>query len=297
MKDYRSFFISGSGYLSARSNFEKNRAKISTVNNIKAEIYARGPVACTIYATDLFDDYTGGIFSQVNYMKRFLLTVLFRKGIGSIQIISSVWLVGERRTESSRISWRIFVLAMLLGIGSEGTVGERIGVKMAFSEFDVPLKSTGWVWTILVPSRIRSFLKICCQKIFFQSSFSILSSPDNAFVLRDVPYAEYLLNYHAKEAKPEAEPFKDRSEFIGNAADAYDIRNIDGKSYASIDRNQNSPKFCESSWAQAAISALNDRFALLRPDAFPEVSLSVQVLFFTSSRMADLTCLRSCSIA
>ena len=34
------------------------------IDNIKAEIYSRGPVSCGIDATDEFVDYTGGIYSQ-----------------------------------------------------------------------------------------------------------------------------------------------------------------------------------------------------------------------------------------
>ena len=48
-------------------------------------------------------------------------------------------------------------------------------------------------------------------------------------------------------------------------------------SYASINRNQNNPYYCESSWAHAATSALNDRFALLKNASYPEVVLSAQV--------------------
>jgi cathepsin X len=31
---------------------------------IKAEIYARGPVSCTIYADEALENYTGGIFKE-----------------------------------------------------------------------------------------------------------------------------------------------------------------------------------------------------------------------------------------
>jgi cathepsin X len=32
--------------------------------NMKAEIYARGPIACLIDATEAFEEYTGGVFKQ-----------------------------------------------------------------------------------------------------------------------------------------------------------------------------------------------------------------------------------------
>eukprot|EP00483_Globobulimina_turgida_P012804 UN12828 len=34
------------------------------VSNMKAEIYARGPIACGVDATSKFEAYTGGVFSQ-----------------------------------------------------------------------------------------------------------------------------------------------------------------------------------------------------------------------------------------
>ena len=57
----------------------------------------------------------------------------------------------------------------------------------------------------------------------------------------------------------------------------YDIRNLDGVSYASIDRNQHIPQYCGSCWAQGAASALSDRLALLTDNLFPEVDLAPQV--------------------
>jgi len=39
---------------------------VSGVNNIMAEVYARGPVSCSIDATNKLEKYTGGIFSEFN---------------------------------------------------------------------------------------------------------------------------------------------------------------------------------------------------------------------------------------
>ena len=57
----------------------------------------------------------------------------------------------------------------------------------------------------------------------------------------------------------------------------YDIRNLDGVSYASIDRNQHIPQYCGSCWAQGSTSALSDRLALMTGNRFPEVDLAPQV--------------------
>ena len=36
----------------------------SKEDNIMNEIYKHGPVSCTLFATDNFDEYTGGIYSE-----------------------------------------------------------------------------------------------------------------------------------------------------------------------------------------------------------------------------------------
>ena len=40
---------------------------VSGINNIKAEIWARGPVACGIMATDGLHDYKNGVFKEYHF--------------------------------------------------------------------------------------------------------------------------------------------------------------------------------------------------------------------------------------
>jgi len=60
--------------------------------------------------------------------------------------------------------------------------------------------------------------------------------------------------------------------------DSYDVRNINGIDWTTINRNQHIPQYCGSCWAHATTSALSDRIKLMRNRAFPDIQLSPQVL-------------------
>lgn len=64
--------------------------------------------------------------------------------------------------------------------------------------------------------------------------------------------------------------------------------NVSGVDYLTISRNQNSPNYCQSSWAFAATSVLSDRFKILREAEWPDVNLAPQVLL--SCDLADQGC-------
>ena len=58
----------------------------------------------------------------------------------------------------------------------------------------------------------------------------------------------------------------------------YTWGDINGTNYLNTIKNQHIPSYCGACWAESATSALADRIAIKRKNAFPEVVLSVQPL-------------------
>lgn len=56
----------------------------------------------------------------------------------------------------------------------------------------------------------------------------------------------------------------------------FDWRDVNGKSFVSVPRNQHIPQYCGACWAFASLSTLNDRIKIMRKDEWPEIVLSPQ---------------------
>lgn len=65
---------------------------------------------------------------------------------------------------------------------------------------------------------------------------------------------------------------------VSSLPSTYDIRNLDGRNYATPQRNEHSPLFCNACWAQATTSAISDRLNLQKKGAWPMVIVSSQVV-------------------
>eukprot|EP00340_Litonotus_pictus_P005097 CAMPEP_0170519006 /NCGR_PEP_ID=MMETSP0209-20121228/4560_1 /TAXON_ID=665100 ORGANISM="Litonotus pictus, Strain P1" /NCGR_SAMPLE_ID=MMETSP0209 /ASSEMBLY_ACC=CAM_ASM_000301 /LENGTH=458 /DNA_ID=CAMNT_0010804771 /DNA_START=575 /DNA_END=1948 /DNA_ORIENTATION=+ len=72
----------------------------------------------------------------------------------------------------------------------------------------------------------------------------------------------------------------------------FDWRNLDGKNYCSVNKNQHIPHYCGSCWAHATTSALADRFNILNRIEYgissaPDVNLSVQSIVYCQNEKGD----------
>lgn len=66
--------------------------------------------------------------------------------------------------------------------------------------------------------------------------------------------------------------------------------NISGVDYLTVVKNQHIPQYCGSCWAEASTSAISDRIKIMRKAAFPEITISPQVLLSCDVSYSDFGC-------
>lgn len=212
-----------------------------------AEIYARGPIACSVAVTDGFLKYSGGIFDDKT---------------NATDVDHAISIVGWGEENGVpfwvlRNSWGSFWgesgwMRLVRGVNNVGVEGE--------CAFGVP-RDDGWPTPTKIEEKeedkvkepqeetsVESTLGGCRQKLHFAGGERVISPlPHETMDVTDLPKS-------------------------------WDWRDVNGKNYVTWDKNQHIPKYCGSCWAQGTTSALSDRISILRNASWPEIALSPQVL-------------------
>jgi cathepsin X len=216
-----------------------DHGSVRGANNMKAEIFARGPIGAGIDATTGLEAYTGGVYSE----HKLLPLVNHEVSIVGWGVDSGVeyWHV--------RNSWgtywgeqgffRIKMHGDNLAIETEGDWGvPQLTPPVAVKPLDQPRAA--------VPKGTYHN---------YNQPGSFRTGPRPGVIISPLPHVAY-------DALP----------------DAYDPRDINGIDWTTINRNQHIPQYCGSCWAHATTSALGDRIKLMRGRAFPDIQPSPQVL-------------------
>lgn len=223
--------------------FVSQYGSVRGADNMKAEIFARGPIGCGISADEKLENYTGGVFSEEK-----LLPLLNHE----VAVVG--WGV-DNGTEYwfMRNSWGSYW-------------GENGFARVMMHKNNLGLE-TDCDWGVPVVSKSE------LPAPYVPPTVAVKKSGKGQYVDFDAPCVK---SSPAPKASHVVSPLPHT--YVQDLPTAYDTRNVNGLEYASSNRNQHIPQYCGSCWAHGTTSALSDRIKVMRKRAFPDVQLSPQVL-------------------
>ncbi|EDQ84610.1 uncharacterized protein MONBRDRAFT_34651 [Monosiga brevicollis MX1] len=241
------------------------------VDQMKAEIYARGPIVAGIDATDKLEAYTHGIFSEEKILP-----------VPNHEISIVGWGV-EDGTEYwvVRNSWGTY-------FGEEGffriNMHENnlaINSQPAFAVPAFHKNVSAMEPYINLGAEITAELEArAAGRLFMHRTVDMPAFTSHQFAEGSLfdPATKGKAVRHNVKSSHVVSPLPHTYLTPEDLPETYDPRNINGMDYTTANRNQHIPQYCGSCWAHGTTSALADRIKLLRKGAFPDIQPSVQVL-------------------
>merc|ERR1712070_1007417 len=144
--------------------------------------------------------------------------------------------------------------------------------------------STAGMWAVKQFAAAVVALALCQAVLASQQDSSIVLNDDDklqdsaATVQTDhdgIPNHYHKVD-HAKMGYEIHSPLPHETINLLELPDQFDWRDVGGKSYVSVARNQHIPQYCGACWAFGSLSALNDRIKIMRKNQWPDIVLSPQ---------------------
>jgi len=291
--DYQRWTVTEFGHAHGGADVDAVGWPVSRADKIKAELAARGPVACGIHVTPKLEAYAGGIFSEfrlLNIPNHELAIVGYgvdgasgeeywigrnswgtywgEAGFFRIKMHSDnlgietdcTWAVpaasdgGPRRAKGAAPTTAPDADKLANAAAAAGSTAAADATAAASSSASASSSSTFALNAAVMKGTYHQYASPCLKRAAPSTTGSAAAA---SIVTSPLPH-EYLA--------------------AGAIPAAWDIRSVRGVNLASINRNQHIPAYCGSCWAHGTTSALSDRLALMRAGAFPEIDLSPQVL-------------------
>jgi len=260
ISNYTSYYVSQFG-------------SVSGVDDIKAEIYARGPIAAGVDATPELEKYTGGIFSQEQVIPMINHEIsIFGWGVDP-STGETYWHVrnswgtywGEggffRLTSKfghdlgihTQGSWAVPAFTPSAVDASEPILGLEITAELEATKKGVTtMQLAGTTKAAEAARKTNTF----APGTFFRKS-AVIRGSTKTHVVSPLPHT-----YLSPEDLPAT----------------YDPRVMYGMDLTTANHNQHIPQYCGSCWAHGTTSALADRIKILRNATFFDIQPSKQVL-------------------